>query len=66
MEAPGRKNLVMVLNPLGVPCWEPPVGSGFTNSTARHLPGYQTEAKAIGLEGPGPVCQKPPPRNRSA
>ena len=36
------------------------VGSG---SEARHLPGYKTEAKAIGLEGPGPVCHKSPPRN---
>ena len=26
------------------------------NSTDRHLPEYQTEAKAIGLDGPGPVC----------
>ena len=40
-----------------------PVGSGFSNSTARHLPEYHTEAKAMELEGPGPVCHKPPPRN---
>ena len=30
---------------------------------ARHLPGYKTEAKAIRLEGHGPVCHKSPPRN---
>ena len=30
---------------------------------ARDLPGYKTEAKAIGLEGPGLLCHMPPPRN---
>ena len=28
-----------------------------------HLQGYETEANANGLEGHGPVCHKPPPRN---
>ena len=60
-KAPGRKSSVMVLSPLGVPCWELPVGSGFANSTARHLPGYKTEAKAIGLRGTWPCATSPHP-----
>ena len=53
---PGRCLAVELANP-------EPTGSSqqaqeTTNSTARHLPGYKTEAKAIGLEGPGPVCHK--------
>ena len=49
--------------------WNPPLSgdpSGLqevASSTARHLPGHKTEAKAIGLEGHGTVCHKPPPRN---
>ena len=61
LEAPGRKSSVMVLSPLGVPYLELPVGPGFVNSTARHLPGYKTEAKANGLRGDLPCAMGPLP-----
>jgi len=52
-----------VLSSLGVPSGIPQLAQEIANSTARHLPEYKTEAEAIGLEGLGPVCHKPPPRN---
>jgi hypothetical protein len=61
LEAPGRKSSVIVLSPLGVPCWELPVRSGFAYSTARHLLGYKTEAKANGLRGDLPCAMGPLP-----
>ena len=38
-----------------------PNGSGGERAEARHLPGYKTEAKAIGLWGDSPCATGPRP-----
>ena len=40
-----------------------PLAAGASGLRGQAPSGYKTEAKAIGLEGPGPVCHKSPPRN---
>ena len=61
----GVEEIGIAPGPLGCPTREPGGFSGVANNTGRKLPEYQAEAKAIGLEGPGPVCDQPPLRNRS-
>ena len=47
--------------PVGVSIWELSSDRGTASSTARHLPGYKTEAKANGLRGDLPCAMGPLP-----